>query len=185
MKVGILSLQGCIDPHIAMLKRLDVDAVPVLPGSGGLASVDRLILPGGESTTMLKLLRRNGGFQELQEFCATHPVWGICAGSILLAKEVVNPTQDSLGCIEVKAYRNYYGSQLDSFKTTLELPSLSTTIEVDFIRAPHLEPMSDKVKVLATYEGRPIIMQQGNKMVSACHTELGNDSALHEYFLSL
>jgi pyridoxal 5'-phosphate synthase pdxT subunit len=134
---------------------------------------------------MLKLLQRSGTFELLKTYCREHPVWGICAGSILLAQEVVNPEQPSLGAIPVRAHRNFYGSQRESFCTSLEVPALGRAIPVDFIRAPHLEPMHPEVETLAMYEERHVIMKYDRALVSACHSELGTDPGLHEYFLSL
>ena len=181
---GVLALQGCIDPHIQILKSLGASCCPVR-NSDELASIDRIILPGGESSTMLNLLKRTGLFEQLREFGRSHPVWGICAGAILLAREVIHPRQDSLALADIRATRNFYGCQLDSFKTTLHIEKLAIEPEVDFIRAPRLEPISAAVAVLARHGDNAVLMQQGRLLVSSFHVELTSESRLHKYFLSL
>lgn len=180
----MLALQGCIEPHFRMLKRIGIAAVSVRDNEE-LNSVERIILPGGESSTMLRLMDSSGLTLPLKQFCKTHPTWGICAGAILLAKEVENPSQASLSAIEVKAIRNYYGSQLDSFKAEIQVENLPHSVMVDFIRAPLLSPLSDKVKVLSTFKNQTVCMQQGQVLVSSFHIELGEDPSMHEYFLGL
>ena len=228
--IGVLALQGCIDPHLNMLQRLGVNALRVT-SIEDLKKVDRLILPGGESSTMLRFLTQlptsvrtsknaprtpNELFIALQRFCKTNPVWGICAGSILLSKEVENPTQLSLGAIDIKAIRNFYGSQRDSFKATIAIKPLGKSLAVDFIRAPKLvpiptdisdqslsqtpsagqvistpnEPMTNQIEAqsspvitIAEIDGVGVGFQQNRVMATAFHTELGNDPALHEYFV--
>ncbi|MGK7872730.1 MAG: pyridoxal 5'-phosphate synthase glutaminase subunit PdxT [Xenococcaceae cyanobacterium] len=189
VRVGVLAFQGCVKPHLEKLSELGVEGVPVRD-SETLNSVERLILPGGESSTMLRFLNITGMFNSVKEFCSTHPVWGICAGSILLAKEVVNPVQASLEVIDIKAHRNFYGSQRESFKASVEVGGIDesgdgVTLNVDFIRAPLLSPLTSEVDVLATYQGQKVCMKQGNCLVSSFHTELGNSTALHQYFLLL
>ena len=185
MTVGVLALQGCVDPHLEMLKKIGVEGKKILTAAD-LAQVDRLIMPGGESTTMLKLLNLTGLFTEIKSFAKKNPVWGICAGAILCAKEVVNPSQQSLGIVGIRAHRNFYGSQLDSFKTSIEVRGFPDRIDVDFIRAPRLEPIDPDVEVLAKdMDGTPLLMQQGHCLVSAFHTELGTSTALHKYFTEL
>lgn len=184
MTVGVLALQGCVEPHITMLHRLGVNAIRVrLPSD--LEKVDRLILPGGESTTMLRLMERVELTAPLKEFGKTHPLWGICAGSILLATEVRHPEQRSLGLIPVRATRNFYGSQIESFTTPLEIDFLGSAINADFIRAPLLEPLSPEVKIHARHQEMTVLMQHRRILVSSFHVELGQDTRLHEYFLSL
>lgn len=182
--VGILALQGCVEPHIQLLKTIGVNCLAVRLEKD-FEKIERLIIPGGESTSMLCLLERMNLFEPLRQFAQTHPVWGICAGAILLAKEVQHPSQKSLGLIDVRATRNFYGCQLDSFKTRIEIPKLGVSPEVDFIRAPLLEPLSRSVDVMAKHNKQCILMQQGNIMLSSFHIELSSESALHSYFLSL
>ncbi|RMG45338.1 MAG: pyridoxal 5'-phosphate synthase glutaminase subunit PdxT [Candidatus Dadabacteria bacterium] len=184
MKCGVLALQGCINPHLRLLSAIGVNAIKVRD-INELKQCDRLIIPGGESTTMLTLLKKVSLFEALREFCLTKPVWGICAGAILLAKEVRNPSQESLAVMNIAATRNYYGCQLDSFKAlvTLKEPELQT--KVSFIRAPALKPLSAEVRTLASHNGLGVHYREGNLMASAFHIELGDETALHRYFMSI
>jgi 5'-phosphate synthase pdxT subunit len=152
-----------------------------------LASVDRLILPGGESTTMLRFIKLYNMFEPLREFVKQHPTWGICAGSILLAQEVINPAQASLGAIDITAHRNFYGSQIDSFVTPIAISLLDKPIEAHFIRAPLLNDSkhhtgSAPLETLATLQGQPVFFAQGNVWACSFHVELGSDPRLHALF---
>ncbi len=187
MVAGILALQGCIEPHLRLLRKAGHDALLVKTPED-LKKIERIILPGGESTTMLRLLDRGAMFEPLKEFCAQRPVWGVCAGAILLAKKVSHPEQVSLGLIDVEAIRNHYGCQLASFSAdvTLELAGEAHTLRGDFIRAPLLKALDEGVIVSGTIEGGiPVCFQQKNVLVSSFHAELGDDARLHEYFLGM
>ena len=184
MKAGVLALQGCIDPHLKMLARAGAEPVAVRT-LRQLESVERIILPGGESTTMLRLLEKNQLTAALREFGKTRPLWGVCAGAILAAQEVTSPEQFSLGLIPIRARRNFYGSQTDSFKSTLQVDFLNSPLAVDFIRAPLLEPLSREVQVHASLDSQPVLLQHGRILVSSFHVELGQDIRLHEYFLKI
>jgi pyridoxal 5'-phosphate synthase pdxT subunit len=188
-RVGILGYQGAIEPHEAMLAQLGAPTIRVRSAED-LATIDRIILPGGESSTMLRLLKLHDLFGPLQYFARTKPTWGICAGSILLARTVTNPTQESLDAIDIAAHRNFYGSQLDSFSTTLSVAGLSQPIPAQFIRAPRLSPLNETSKrepltIIATHQNTPVFFQQGRVWACAFHVELGNDPSLHELFLRL
>lgn len=188
-RVGILGFQGCIEPHEKMLHTLGAETVRVRTKEE-LESVDRLILPGGESTTMLRFLRLYDLIPAMQEFAKTKPVWGICAGAILAATEVRNPSQDSLKLINISAHRNFYGSQLDSFTVPLSITGLPRPIPAQFIRAPLLNalppaPHFGPVEVLAQLDHQPVFFAQNKTWVCSFHVELGQDTALHELFLSL
>lgn len=184
VRTGVLALQGCIEPHLKHLKNCNAETVLVRTPAD-LRNVTHLILPGGESTTILKLLHKSGLFSELLKFGQQHAIWGICAGSILIAKEVSHPEQESLALTAIHAVRNHYGSQLDSFEAALEIAPLKRSMSVQFIRAPLLRPLDAQVTVLAQHNGQAVAMQQGRIMVTAFHTELGEDSALHRYFVSI
>ena len=186
VKVGILGLQGAIEPHEQRLSELDISSLRVTEPTH-LEKIDAIILPGGESTTMLNLLKSRKLFEPLKEFCLHHPSWGVCAGAILLAKEVIHPTQESLGIIDIRAERNSYGSQLDSFSGTVQaVTPMEEEIEVDFIRAPRLFPVKDKnfkddhVQCIYTFNGTPVAYLQKKCIVTAFHTELrvGNNILL-------
>ena len=187
--VGILGYQGCIEPHEEKLLRLGVRPLRVRT-SDELAAVDRLILPGGESTTMLRFIKRYGMLEPLKLFAASKPVWGICAGAILAAREVHNPEQDSLGIMDIAAHRNFYGSQLDSFTTTLDVQGLGGPIEAQFIRAPLLSPLEPTQgrpvpSVESSLPGQPVFISQGHLWACSFHVELVESLALHERFVRL
>lgn len=188
--VGILGYQGCIEPHEALFHKLGVTSVRVRT-EDDLTRVDRLILPGGESTTMLKFLHLHGMINPLREFAKKNAVWGMCAGAILAAHEVTNPSQDSLNIIDIAAHRNFYGSQLDSFSTTLPIDLLQKPIEAHFIRAPLLvktpthDPSRGPVTIESYHNDQPVFFSQGRIWACSFHVELGSDTSLHEKFLSL
>ena len=187
--VGILGYQGCIEPHEAIFKALQVNCIRVRTPQD-LGRVGRIILPGGESTTMLRFMKLHGMFPALQEFAKSHPVWGICAGAILLASEVTNPAQDSLQLIDIAAHRNFYGSQLDSFNAQINIDLCAEPITAQFIRAPLLTPIksaksgpSDALKIHAYYNSQPVFFSQGNVWACSFHVELGSNLELHRRFV--
>ncbi len=185
--VGILGFQGCIEPHEILLRKLGAEPLRVR-SAHDLSLVSRLILPGGESTTMLRFLKGTELSDEILSFAKTKPVWGICAGAILAARTVRSPEQASLNLIDIEAHRNFYGSQLDSFTTKLSITQLPRPIEVQFIRAPKLSPLPQTknrppLTVMAEHDGHPVLLAQGHIWVSSFHVELGEDTSLHELFL--
>lgn len=189
IRCGVLALQGCVDPHLSLLESLGVSALKVRAPEE-LNDCDALILPGGESTTMLRLLHSASLFEPLREYCRHSPVWGICAGAILMAQEVRSPEQESLGVMTIRAHRNYYGSQLQSFHTEVTVTGLERPIEADFIRAPRLEALAcnpegsnPAVVVLAEHQGNSVLLRQGHLLASSFHVELDSDTRLHEFFL--
>jgi 5'-phosphate synthase pdxT subunit len=188
--VGILGYQGCIEPHEVMLNRIGVTSARVRTAED-LALVDRLIIPGGESTTMLKFLKLHSMIGPLREFARSKPVWGICAGAILVASEVTNPNQDSLQLIDIAAHRNFYGSQLESFSTHVSIDLVREPIEAHFIRAPLLaktlakSSSSSPVVIHAHHADQPVFFSQGTIWACSFHVELGNDPALHQRFLEV
>ncbi len=187
--VGILGYQGCIEPHEEMFGSLGIHTLRVRTPHD-LALVARLIIPGGESTTMLRFIRKHDMETPLQTFATTKPVWGICAGAILIAREVENPRQFSLNLIDIKAYRNFYGPQTASFTTSLNSSNLTNPIEAHFIRAPLLEKLPasagrPEVVQLAAINETGVFYAQGRCWACSFHAELGDDPSLHEKFLSL
>ncbi len=184
MTIGVLALQGCVDPHIEMFERLGAETRKVRRPDD-LTMVDRLVLPGGESTTMLALLDKSGLGPALLDFGRAHPVWGICAGAILIAREVEHPRQRSLGLIDIIAHRNHYGPQTESFTAEVTIDLFPGPMKVDFIRAPLLKPLSNSVTVHARHDGVAVLMRQGRVMASSFHAELGEDTRLHRHFLDL
>ena len=190
MKIGVLALQGDFSEHIAMLKRLSVDASEVrLPKH--LDSLDGLIIPGGESTTIGKLAVAYDLIEPLKTFGQRHAIWGTCAGAIFISKDI-GRDQPLLGLMDIKVQRNAFGRQIDSFETDLDIPELkqatSTTEDYHavFIRAPIIESVSGDAKILASVaDGRIVAAQQGHLLATSFHPELTDDTRFHEYFLSL
>ena len=190
MKIGVLALQGDFAEHIAMLKRLKVEASEVrLPQH--LKGLDGLIIPGGESTTIGKLANDFGLIEPLREFGQRHAIWGTCAGAIFLSKDI-SRDQPLLGLMDIKVERNAFGRQVDSFETDLDVPELKQATGTKnlyhavFIRAPLIESVSGDAKSLAALaDGRIVAAQQGHFLATAFHPELTNDTRFHEYFLSL
>lgn len=183
MKVGVLALQGAFDAHVQRLNALGAD-VSLVRRACELEGVDGLIMPGGESTTMLRHLEREQMFDALATFVHTHPCFGTCAGSILLA-DTVTPTQRSLGAIPISVARNAYGRQLDS--TVLLAPSHlgEPPLEMVFIRAPRITQVGEGVEVLAEREGDPVLVRKGHVLVSTFHPELSDDTRVHRLFLKM
>lgn len=150
-----------------------------------LDDVDGLIIPGGESTAMTELIDRFGFRDKLMTFFENHAVWGTCAGSILLARQVDDVRVRPFGIIDIKVIRNGYGRQVHSFTTPLKLNlnGSGPTVEVSFIRAPVFESIGPGVSILASHEGQPVLLQQGRCLVSSFHSELHDDSVLTAYFV--
>jgi pyridoxal 5'-phosphate synthase pdxT subunit len=180
-RVGVLALQGDFEAHQKALARAGAEAVQVRTAAE-LDSVAALIIPGGESTTMLKLLELEGLFEPLRQFGLAKPIFGTCAGAILLAKKVFNPEQQSLGLMDIEVERNAYGRQLDSRVVHIGLDG--GDLEAVFIRAPVIRGVGAGVEVLARYGGDPVLVSQGKHMVATFHPELSEDSRVHTLFLS-
>ncbi len=188
-RVGILALQGDFEAHAKAIER--AGAEPVLVRTAGqLQKIDGLVIPGGESTTMLKLLDFMDLKEPLREFAREKPVFGTCAGAILLAKEVQNPSQESFGLIDLTVERNAYGRQIDSRVANIhpgsefEKRAGEGDMEAVFIRAPIIRRTGPGVRVLAQYEGDPVLVEQGRHMVATFHPELTQDTRVHKLFLS-
>ena len=177
-KVGVLALQGDFEAHERALEQAGADAMTVRTAEE-LASVDGLVIPGGESTTMLKLLNFMNLKAPLIAFAKSKPVFGTCAGAILLAHEVLNPPQESLDIMDLTVERNAYGRQIDS-----RIAHLDGGLEAVFIRAPIIRRCGPGVKVLAEYEGDPVLVEEGLHMAATFHPELTRDSRVHKLFLS-
>lgn len=180
MIVGVLALQGAIEAHVKHLKRLGVEA-RLVKTRADLEAIRGLILPGGESTTMIKLARQLDLWDALAERARTIPYWGVCAGSILMAKEVENPTQESLKVIDVKVRRNAYGRQLESFQQELLVDGKPE--QAVFIRAPKFVSWGEGVRVRGGVGNEPSFLDDGRHMVTAFHPELTESSWCHELFL--
>src|SRR5438105_12051272 len=185
MKIGVLALQGAFREHIEALRKLGVEAVEVrLPEQ--LEGLDGLIIPGGESTAIGKLAVKYGLQEAIRHYAQEgRPVYGTCAGMILLSKDVGHD-QPLLGVMNVKVERNAFGRQLDSFETDLDIPALGDKpFPAVFIRAPKIESVGDGVEVLAKLpDGTPVAARQGNMLITAFHPELTDDLRFHRYFLA-
>ena len=181
-RVGVLAIQGDYDAHARALA--DVGAGPCeVRKPEQLSGIDGLILPGGESTTMLKFLERRGLFESLKDFAATRPVFGTCAGAILLAREVLHPPQRSLGLLDAVVERNAYGRQIDSTILTEPTALPGGPLEMVFIRAPRFMQTGPGVEVLARREGFPVLVRQGNLLAATFHPELSRDRRVHKFFV--
>jgi 5'-phosphate synthase pdxT subunit len=181
-RIGVLAIQGDYAAHAEALTESGAAPVEVRK-PGELADLDGLILPGGESTTILKFLAKHHFFEALQEFCSHKPVFGTCAGAILLAREVVNPAQRSLGLLDAIVERNAYGRQIDSTILTTETALPGGPLEMVFIRAPRIAETGPGVEVLARRDGSPVLVRQGNLMAATFHPELSADRRVHRLFV--
>jgi 5'-phosphate synthase pdxT subunit len=187
-KVGVLALQGDFAAHGAALERAGAEPVFVRERSQ-FADLDGMVIPGGESTTMLKLLHYDELFEALMEFGRRKPVFGTCAGAILLASDVSHPAQESLGLMDLSVERNGYGRQIDSRVAEIDPdPDFAKRtapgkLEAVFIRAPIIRRTGTGAKVLARYAGDPVLVEQGPHLVATFHPELTADLRVHELFL--
>jgi 5'-phosphate synthase pdxT subunit len=181
MKIGVLALQGDFDAHRKRLEELGAEVLLVKKREQ-LDEIAGLVIPGGESSTFLKLLGEEG-FAKLKDFVRVKPTFGTCAGAILLANEVENPKQAGLGALDITIRRNAYGRQVDS--SIREGMFLNDPIEMVFIRAPKIERVGQGVEVVAT-EGRdPVMVRKGKTLAATFHPELSDDARIHRYFLDL
>ena len=186
-KIGVLAMQGAFVEHISALRQLGAEAVPVRRVDE-LEGICGLVIPGGESTTICKLMREYSLIEEVGKLIAKGlPVLGTCAGMILLAKEILGPNEHSLKAMNIKVRRNAFGRQVDSFEADLDIPALGQPpFRAVFIRAPWIEGVGEGVEILASLpDGTPVAAREGNLVATAFHPELTPDLRLHEYFLSL
>ena len=184
MRVGVLALQGDFREHIAALSAIGVDAVAVKTESE-INSIDALVLPGGESTTIAKLARIFGVFDLIKSKISNGlPVYGSCAGLILLSNKILDGAegQETFGGLDITSRRNAFGRQVDSFEGEIEFSGIGKLNGV-FIRAPWVEEVGSSVKVLATSHGHPVAVRQGNILATSFHPELTTDYAVHRYFV--
>lgn len=179
--VGVLALQGDFEAHRKAIERAGAQAQEVRTAAE-LDRCDGLILPGGESTTMLKLLEVENLVEPLRRFAETKPIFGTCAGAILLARQVTHPAQPSLNLMDIAVERNGYGRQIDSRIAKVPLNG-NGEFEAVFIRAPIIRSVGVGVRVLAEYQGDPVWVEQGRHMVTTFHPELTEDSRFHSHFI--
>lgn len=184
MKIGILALQGAVREHRNILQQLGVETVDVLKPSD-LEGLDGLVLPGGESTTVGKLLLRYKLLEPIIELARKGlPIFGTCTGLILLAKHINGSDQLRLGLMDMHVERNAFGRQLASFEADMSIPVLGATpFHTVFIRAPYIEKVGEEVKVLLELDGKILMAEQANYLVAAFHPELTDDIRLHTYFI--
>jgi 5'-phosphate synthase pdxT subunit len=183
-RIGVLALQGDFDAHAAALG--DVGAIPVLVRTAAeLQGVDGLVIPGGESTALLKLLGHDGFFDDLRAFAAARPVFGTCAGCILLAREVLPTPQQSLQTLDIGVERNAYGRQIDSHVAFEPSRLGGEELEMVFIRAPQIVRLGAGVELLAEHAGTPALVRQGRTLAATFHPELSADRRIQRLFLDM
>ncbi|MCD6552186.1 pyridoxal 5'-phosphate synthase glutaminase subunit PdxT [Thermotoga sp.] len=186
MKIGVLGVQGDVREHVEALHRLGVETLIVkLPKH--LDMVDGLILPGGESTTMIRIIKEMSMGERLVEKISDGlPVFATCAGVILLAKRISNYEQEKLGVMDIVVERNAYGRQVESFETFLEIPAIGKDpFRAIFIRAPRIVEVGKRVEILAYHDGDPVLVKEDKILASTFHPELTDDLRLHRYFLEM
>lgn len=185
LQVGVLALQGSVAEHLRLLDRLPGVRGVAVKTRGALASLDGLILPGGESTAIGRLLRTFGLLEPLRDSIAAGlPVWGTCAGMILLAKRIIGESTIHLGLMDTVVCRNAYGGQLDSFRTEVELPAVcARAVPLVFIRAPYVASVGSQVEVIAALDGKVVAVAERNMLATAFHPELTEDLGFHHYFI--
>ncbi len=181
MKIGVLAIQGDFDAHKKRLEQLGAHVV-LVRNPEQLDQIDGLVIPGGESGAILKILGEEG-FAKLKEFVRMKPTFGTCAGAIMLAKEVTNPDQPGLGALDIRIRRNAYGRQIDSSIRTGKLGE--SPLEMVFIRAPKIERMGSGIEVIATEGNDPVVVREGKTMAATFHPELSDDTRVHQKFLEL
>lgn len=185
MRIGILAIQGDFEAHARVLDKLGVEYMYVRTPED-LAGIDGLILPGGESTTHMKMLAETGLDEAIRKMAANGGAFfGTCAGAILLAREVKGPPQASLGLMDITVMRNAYGRQLASDVFLLPTKLSDAPLEMVFIRAPIIEAVGKDVEVLAERNGKPVLVQQGRMIAATFHPELTDDTKIHERFVKL
>jgi len=185
-QIGVLGLQGAYAKHLAVLQQLDVQAVDVRK-PGDLEECHGLIIPGGESTTMTKLINEIDMHDALLKFSVDRPVFGTCAGMILMAAKVDDGRVKTLNLLDIEVERNAYGRQIDSFIDELDVTTNGQAFSMRgvFIRAPRIKNMGDCVEVLASVNGEPVLVQEGHHMAAAFHPELTGETRIHNYFSTL
>ncbi|KRE73672.1 pyridoxal 5'-phosphate synthase glutaminase subunit PdxT [Paenibacillus sp. Soil750] len=184
-KIGVLALQGAVAEHIRGIEKAGAEGV-VVKRTEQLAELDGIILPGGESTTIGKLMRTYGFIDALREFSAAgKPVFGTCAGLIVIAKEITGQPEAHLELMDITVARNAFGRQRESFETDLPIKGIDESVRAVFIRAPLIEKVGPDVDVLATYDGQIVAARQGHLLAASFHPELTDDFRLHSYFLDM
>ncbi|WP_339060735.1 pyridoxal 5'-phosphate synthase glutaminase subunit PdxT [Tepidibacillus marianensis] len=185
MKIGVLALQGAVAEHMRMIEMLGEEVVAVKRVEQ-LEEIDGIIIPGGESTAIGKLMGKYGFASSLMDFSnQKKPVFGTCAGLIILAKEIHGETDTHLGLMDVKVERNAFGRQRDSFETELQIKGVADDFQAVFIRAPYIMEVKNDTEILSVYEGKVVAVRQGHLLGAAFHPELTLDPRFHKYFVDM
>ncbi|MEB3103731.1 pyridoxal 5'-phosphate synthase glutaminase subunit PdxT [Ferviditalea candida] len=185
MNIGVLALQGAVAEHIRMLNKAGAQGTAIKRVEQ-LEKIDGLIIPGGESTTIGKLMREYHFIEALRAFSAKKkPIFGTCAGLILIAKEIVGQSEVHLGLMDIKVQRNAFGRQRESFEADLDIKGIDKAVRGVFIRAPLIVEVGDGVKVLSTYRDQIVAARQGHLLASSFHPELTDDHRMHAYFIEM
>lgn len=184
-KIGVLALQGAVAEHIRMIAQSGAEGVEVKK-TQQLADLSGLIIPGGESTTIGKLMREYGFIEAIRDFHAQgKPIFGTCAGMIVMAKEIEEQPEAHLQLMDIKVARNAFGRQRESFETDLKVSGIAERVRAVFIRAPLITAVGPDVEVLAEYDGRIVAARQGRLLACSFHPELTDDNSMHAYFLGM
>jgi pyridoxal 5'-phosphate synthase pdxT subunit len=185
MKIGVLALQGAVAEHMRLLEQAGAEAIAVKKVSQ-LDEIDGIIVPGGESTTIGKLIKKYGFDVALQQFHEQKkPLFGTCAGMIILAKEIAGQDWNHLGFMDMKVERNAFGRQRESFEVNLAVKGIADDLRAVFIRAPLILEVGDEVDVLCVHEGQAVAARQRHLLVASFHPELTDDDRMHAYFLEM
>lgn len=185
MKIGVLALQGAVAEHIRMIAKAGAEGV-VVKRTEQLADLSGLIIPGGESTTIGKLMREYGFIEAIREFSRQEKaIFGTCAGMIVVAKEIVGQPDAHLGLMDIKVARNAFGRQRESFEVDLPVSGIQDTVRAVFIRAPLIAEVGSGVDVLSTYNGQIVAARQGHLLACSFHPELTDDYSMHAYFAEM
>jgi pyridoxal 5'-phosphate synthase pdxT subunit len=185
MKIGVLALQGAVAEHIRLIEQAGAEGIAVKK-TEQLDELNGIILPGGESTTIGKLMRLYGFIEALQDFSAANkPIFGTCAGMILLASEISSGEEAHLGLMNMKVARNAFGRQRESFEASLPVKGIDEPVQAVFIRAPLIESIGPEVDAIATHDGQIVAARQGHLLAASFHPELTDDYRMHRYFLDM
>lgn len=185
LKIGVLALQGAVREHIRSLEASGIEAVEV-KNATDLASVDGLVLPGGESTTIRRLINVCNLSTAIEKFKASNkPIFGTCAGLILMAKTIEGETPSQLAAMDIKVKRNSFGRQVDSFEANIDIQGIGTDFPAIFIRAPHISDAGPEVEVLAEFNNKIVIARQNNYLGCSFHPELTDDRRIIQYFIKM
>jgi 5'-phosphate synthase pdxT subunit len=185
MRIGVLALQGSVKEHLDMLEKCGVEPVEVKQPHD-MDNIYGLVIPGGESLTIGKLMKESGLDREiLRKYSLGMPIYGTCAGAILLAKDIAGSKQMKLGLMDISVKRNDYGRQVDSFETELDVDDFEKPFKGVFIRAPVVNAVYNGAKIMSSFENKPVLIKQGNLLISTFHPELTDDLRIHKYFIDM